>query len=115
MRKQRVFLLVFVILALAISIGVYFGARADMKRQRLRDLHERALRSDPFHTLPRRSTPGEPPPSTPPAGSSHENIQRTLKTIEEVQRINRLNAEMKQRQESAPKGPQTPPNDQKKP
>ena len=114
MRKQRVFLLVFGILALTISIAVYFGARADMKRQRLRELHERAQRSDPFQSLPRRATPGQPPRSMPPAGASHENVQRTLKTIEEIQRINRLNADMRERQEGS-KGPQTPPTDKKKP
>ena len=109
MKKQAVFALVFVILALAISVGVYFGARADTKNRRARQIQEfnpRNQTQNHFQALPRdpnRGAPGEAPVA--PPRDPTENIQRTLKTLEEVRRINRMNQDMNRRRESQPPTP----------
>lgn len=110
MRKQRVFMLVFVILALGISMAVYFGARADVQNRRQRELAEWERRRqglDPFRNLPLQ--PGARPeqPALPPA-SPTGHVQGVLQTIEDVQRINRLNREMQGRAKS----PAAPPSSQ---
>jgi hypothetical protein len=115
MRKRLFLCAVFVILALAISLGVYFGER---RARQIRFNRRAAPSGIPPRTyrpvLPsgaqRPAAPNPPRPFTSP----NDNIQRTLQTIADVQRVNRMNAEAaapgRQKPSSPPSTPKPPSN-----
>ena len=106
MRKQDVWLVVFVILALGISLAVYFASRAERRNARFSkdERNAQALRANrPVDS--NRLGNASVVPARP--DSPNENLQQTMQTLKDIQRINKMNADNQRRQQQTPP-PQAP-------
>ena len=109
MRKQYVWLIVFVILALGISFTVYFASRAEKRMIRVLNNQRNPL-GTPANRMGNSNNPMNAPVMPPRPVSPDENLQHTMQTLKDIQRINRMNAENQRRQQQTPTPPKRAPN-----
>lgn len=110
MRKQITYLIVFVVLALGVSLAVFFADRSKTERPPLlRDQAQQKLRQEQWERTVQahqRMVEKAATPRNSPAGPS-DDVQRNLDTIKDIQRINSLNAE-NQKRRTQPVPPRPP-------
>ena len=106
MRKQDVWLVVFVILALGISLAVYFASREERRNLRL-SKNKRALVEMAKRPLD-HNRPGNTAVVPANPVSPNEDLQRTMQTLKDIQRINKMNADNQLRRQQTPSSAPSP-------